>query len=324
MRTQTELQKLFQDYLMKQKFENHPAELYDPMNYMISIGGKRMRAQLVLMSCEIFDCDATKSLSQAMAIELFHNFTLIHDDIMDNAPLRRGHKTVHEKYNHNAAILSGDNMLIYAYQYLLKNSGEKIHSYLVHFNDTAIRVCEGQQLDMNFEKQAIVSVEEYLQMIEMKTAVLVGCALKIGAIAAGANELDSGLIFQVGKELGIAFQLQDDILDSFGDQKLTGKQAGGDIIQNKKTLLLIEALTLADSNQKEELESWLKKKEFSPEEKVKAVLRLYNELGIRKIAEAEMLKHYQSAMSYLSKLEIKEENKLVLKNFAETLLIREY
>jgi geranylgeranyl diphosphate synthase type II len=242
---------------------------------------------------------------------------------MDNAPKRRGQPTVHEKYNYNSAILSGDSMLVYAYEYLIKNSGASIEHLIQLFNKTAVEVCEGQQWDMNFENENTVSVAQYLKMIELKTAVLLGCAMKMGAIIGEANEEDAQRLYEVGKKLGIAFQLQDDVLDSFGDEKKFGKQTGGDIIQNKKTLLLIEAMEEANAEQRIHLTNWIVKKTFDPKEKVKAIMDLYYELNIRDIAEAEMLKYYEDAMLTLDEIDIPEISKTGLRNFAKSLLVRE-
>jgi len=323
MKSIAELQEVFNRYLKKQSFKNQPEELYNPFQYILSLGGKRMRPTMVLLGCEMFSHDAEQALPQAMAIELFHNFSLIHDDIMDKAPLRRGKPTVHEKFNNNTAILSGDVMLVYAYEYLLENSKEKAEQLIRLFNKTAIEVCEGQQFDMNFENDNRVSVNDYLKMIELKTAVLLGCALKMGAIMGGANEDDTNRIYEVGRKLGIAFQLQDDVLDSFGDEKKFGKQPGGDIIQNKKTMLLIETLERATEEQLKVLKFWLDKKEFEPKEKVKAIMDIYYELNIRDIAENEILRYYEEAMLTLDEIDIPEIGKTEIRNFAKSLLVRE-
>ncbi len=323
MKSIAELQEVFNRYLNKQSFRNQPEELYIPFQYILSLGGKRMRPTMVLLGCEMFSHDAEQALPQAMAIELFHNFSLIHDDIMDKAPLRRGKPTVHEKFNNNTAILSGDVMLVYAYEYLLENSKEKAEQLIRLFNKTAIEVCEGQQFDMNFENDNRVSVNDYLKMIELKTAVLLGCALKMGAIMGGANEDDTNRICEVGRKLGIAFQLQDDVLDSFGDEKKFGKQPGGDIIQNKKTMLLIETLEKATEEQLKVLKFWMDKKEFEPKEKVKAIMDIYYELNIRDIAENEILRYYEEAMLTLDEIDIPEIGKTEIRNFAKSLLVRE-
>jgi len=245
MKTLSDLRHLFNENIPYPSFKRDPEELYEPLSYMLELGGKRMRPVLVLLGCEMFSREAERALPQAIAIELFHNFTLIHDDIMDKAPLRRGLPTVHEKYNSNIAILSGDVMLVYAYKNLIQCKKNLIEPVVTLFNQTAVEVCEGQQLDMNFENRNDVSVKEYLKMIKLKTAVLIGCSLQTGAIIGGASAKEAERMYHAGYHLGIAFQLQDDILDSFGDEKKFGKQTGGDIIQNKKTILLIETLNRA-------------------------------------------------------------------------------
>lgn len=323
MKTITELQKLFDGSIPYSSFNRQPNELYEPFRYILKLGGKRMRPVLVLLGCEMFGGKAKKALPQAIAIELFHNFTLIHDDIMDKAPLRRGLPTVHEKFNSNIAILSGDVMLVYAYEQLIQCSRELVKSVVTLFNQTAIKVCEGQQWDMNFENRNDVSAKEYLQMIELKTAVLLGCSLQIGAIIGNASDREAERIYNIGKHLGIAFQLQDDILDSFGETKKFGKQTGGDIIQNKKTLLLIEALNRASGKIKTQLNEWLSRKDFNNVEKVEAVLSIYKQLDIRSVAEKEMQTHYELAMNELDEIKIPEKRKTELRAFAGKLLVRE-
>ncbi len=323
MKKLSDLQKLFSEYIPYDSFNRNPNELYEPFKYILKLGGKRMRPVLVLLGCEMFSRKAEKALPQALAIELFHNFTLIHDDIMDKAPLRRGLPTVHEKYNSNIAILSGDVMLVYAYRNLIQCKRNLIEPVVTLFNQTAIEVCEGQQLDMNFESRNDVSVKEYLNMIKLKTAVLLGCSLQTGAIIGGASEKDAVRMYNAGCHLGIAFQLQDDILDSFGDEKKFGKQTGGDIIQNKKTILLIEAMNRASGETKEKLTEWFSKEKFDAKEKVQDVLAIYKQLNIRAAAEKRMKSHYKSAMDELDKIKIPEGRKSELRKFAEELLVRE-
>lgn len=323
MKKLSDLQKLFNEYIPYDSFNRSPGELYEPFKYILELGGKRMRPVLVLLGCEMFSRKAEQALPQALAIELFHNFTLIHDDIMDKAPLRRGLPTVHEKYNSNIAILSGDVMFVYAYQNLIQCKRNLMEPVVTLFNQTATEVCEGQQLDMNFESRNDVSTKEYLKMIKLKTAVLLGCSLQIGAIIGGASSKDSVRMYNAGCHLGIAFQLQDDILDSFGDEKKFGKQTGGDIIQNKKTILLIEAMNRASGETKRKLIEWFSKKNFDAKEKVKAVLGIYSKLNIRSAAEKRMKSHYRSAMNELDKINISESRKSELREFAAQLLVRE-
>jgi geranylgeranyl diphosphate synthase type II len=318
-----ELQAILAQAVNNQQYPTKPAELYEPISYLMDLGGKRMRPVLLLMSCELFDGDIQKALDPAMAIEVFHNFTLMHDDIMDKAPLRRGNPTVHEKWNANTAILSGDVMLVEGYKLLSNLEPELLKPVFKVFNDTAVGVCEGQQFDMNFESLTEVSIEEYLEMIRLKTAVLLGGALKIGALIAGAGDREADLIYSFGENLGIAFQLQDDLLDVYGDPDKFGKQVGGDILSNKKTYLLIKARELATGANAEELNSWLNKNHFDPVEKVNAVTRIYDELNIRELAKETMQAYAAKAIDQLNAISVPEERKKALREFGEQLLIRE-
>jgi len=318
-----ELQAILAQAVKNQQYPAKPAELYEPISYLMDLGGKRMRPVLLLMSCELFDGDIQKALDPAMAIEVFHNFTLMHDDIMDKAPLRRGNPTVHEKWNANTAILSGDVMLVEGYKLLSNLEPELLKPVFKVFNDTAVGVCEGQQFDMNFESLSEVSIEEYLDMIRLKTAVLLGGALKIGALIAGAGNREADLIYNFGENLGIAFQLQDDLLDVYGDPDKFGKQVGGDILSNKKTYLLIKAKELATGPHAEELNSWLSKTHFEPAEKVNAVTRIYDELNIRELAKETMQAYAAKAIDQLNTIPVPEERKKALREFGEQLLIRE-
>jgi geranylgeranyl diphosphate synthase, type II len=300
-----------------------PKELYEPMQYILSLGGKRMRPLLAYMGNDLFNGKAEDASPAALAVEIFHNFSLVHDDIMDNAPLRRGKATVHEKWNSNIAILSGDGLLVKAYEELAKAKPEHIGALIPLFNKTAIEVCEGQQLDMNFENLSTVSAEEYIHMITLKTAVLLGAALQMGAITANANPQDAQHLYEFGKNIGIAFQLQDDILDVFGDPEKFGKQVGGDIISNKKTWLLIAAQKQAVGNSKTSLEKWIAEKDFDPQEKVDAIKSIYEKLNIREHAEKEMNSFFQLAMLHLNTIIADEEKKAAIKNFAENLMKRD-
>lgn len=302
-----------------------PKELYAPIEYIMALGGKRMRPVLVMLGCDFFDGNPDKALHSAIAIELFHNFTLVHDDIMDKAPLRRGKPTVHEKWNDNIAILSGDAMMVRAYQELCKTESDLLPSLLEIFSDTAAKVCEGQQLDMNYEKLSKVSIVSYLKMIELKTAVLLGGALKMGAIIGGAREEDAKNLFGFGKHIGMAFQLQDDILDVYADEEKFGKQKGGDIIANKKTYLLLKALEMAENNRylKEELQLWVAAPHFDPKEKVEAVTNIYNFLNVKELARKEMQKEYDAAISCLKDIPVADAKKNILIAFADSLMVRE-
>lgn len=318
--------KLFSAHLdtyREQLATQKPYELYAPEDYILSLGGKRLRSLLALVACDLFDKDVKLALNSALAVELFHNFSLIHDDILDSAPLRRGKETVHKKWNTNSAILSGDVMLVKSFNVLQEYGFKEFKKLSTLFGKTAVEVCEGQQMDMNFETQTEVSVENYIQMITYKTAVLLGCSLQMGAINAYASDEAQENLYQFGKHLGIAFQLMDDVLDAFADdtQKF-GKQIGGDIIANKKTFLLLKALELSDTKQKKELQKLLKLKEKDAEKKVSSVLEIYSALDIKNISMKEADKHTKLALNFLEKIEAKKEKKESLKKFALELLNR--
>lgn len=318
-----ELQQIIDKAVKEINYPATPNELYEPIAYLMALGGKRLRPALVLMATDLFGGDIKAATPPALAIEMFHNFTLMHDDIMDNAPLRRGKPTVHEKWSDSVAILSGDVMFVKAYKLMIQVKPEVLISVLDVFNKTAIEVCEGQQIDMNFESRAEVSIDEYLEMIRLKTAVLLGGALKIGALIGDASEKNADLLYKFGENLGLAFQLQDDILDVYGDPEKFGKQVGGDIISNKKTYLLIKALELAKGEDLAVLNDWLSKKDFLPEEKVLAVRALYNQLNIRKLSEEVMHSYAKVALDAFEQIDVDVENKKTLLNFAEMLVERE-
>jgi geranylgeranyl diphosphate synthase type II len=284
------------------KFPKKPENLYEPLTYFLALGGKRVRPLLTLIAADFFNKDIMACLPAATSIELFHNFSLIHDDIMDNAPLRRNKQTVHEKWNNNVAILSGDVLLVKAYQELAKAEKEKAAELQTILSKMAVEVCEGQQLDMDFETKDHVAAIEYMQMIRLKTAVLLGCSLQMGAVCADASATDCDLLYQTGEKLGIAFQLTDDYLDVFGNPNQVGKQVGGDIISNKKTLLLLKALELADANQKKQLQEWLTKKEFNAAEKVQAVKEIFTTLKLEDYLKAEIDFYYNEAIILLKSI----------------------
>lgn len=309
---------------LNENFNKQPAELYQPQQYILSLGGKRIRPLLTLIGCDLFDGDINEAIYAANAVELFHNFSLIHDDIMDNAPLRRGKATVHEKWNHNIGILSGDAMLVTAYKELARCKPEHLPQLFELFNQTAIEVCEGQQFDMNFETLNEVSIDSYINMITLKTAVLLGCSLQMGAIVAGADKETQEHIYNFGKEIGIAFQLKDDVLDVYGDTDKVGKQSGGDIISNKKTFLLLKSLELANENQRDELNGWMSKSTFDKLEKVVAVKSIYDQLNILAISENELNRHYSSALKNLELISCDSQKRSDLLNFAEVLMGREH
>lgn len=318
-------QQQIEEALKDKKYGSNPKELYEPISYIMSLGGKRLRPVLVFIATDIFDGDTSKALHPALAIELFHNFTLVHDDLMDKAPLRRNQPTVHEKWNNNIAILSGDAMMVRAYQELCLADAAMLPQLLEIFSDTAVKVCEGQQYDMNYESMIKVTIQQYIKMIELKTAVLLGGALKIGAVIGGAREEDAQRLYDFGKHIGIAFQLQDDILDVYADAAKFGKQKGGDIIANKKTYLLLKAIEMAESNRymKEELHQWIAAPHFDAKEKVEAVINIYNFLNVKELARTEMQKHYELALTFLKDIPVSEDKKQSLIAFAESLMVRE-
>lgn len=300
-----------------------PIEMYEPMAYILGLGGKRVRPLLTLVACDLFGGHTSKAINAALAVELFHNFSLIHDDILDNAPLRRGSKTVHEKWNRNIAILSGDGMLVSAYSRLAQSYPQHVTELLQLFNQTAIEVCEGQQLDMNFETQNTVSVEDYIHMITNKTAVLLGCSLKMGAICADADKESQEHLYEFGKHVGIAFQILDDVLDVYADDQKFGKQVGGDIISNKKTFLLLKAIELSNEIQLKDLKSLLSNQSIENSEKVKQITDLYNALNIKAIAMEEANLHTDIALRHLEGVKAASGKKEDLKTFALFLLNRE-
>lgn len=310
------------DYLKKAVSKTEPKQLYNPIKYILSLGGKRIRPALTLLVCDFFETNFKKAIPAALAVELFHNFSLIHDDIMDDAPLRRGQKTVHEKWDVNTAILSGDAMLILAYQYF-ENYEPKIFRELARlFSETALQVCEGQQLDMDFETQDKVEVADYLKMIEQKTAVLVGAAMKMGAIVAKASEEDKETMYQFGKNLGIAFQLQDDYLDVFGNPETFGKQVGGDIISNKKTFLYLMAEKSGTFVQSEELAHLFSISPADPTDKIITVREIFTNSKAAEASRLEIEKFSNLAYSLLKEINISEEKKELLRQFGFDLMQR--
>ncbi|MCO6370236.1 polyprenyl synthetase family protein [Roseivirga pacifica] len=317
-----QLVELINKRLSEQQYGQKPQELYEPIRYIMSLGGKRLRPVLVLMAYRLFKDDYETIIDQALAVEVFHNFTLMHDDIMDEAPLRRGKATVHEKWDPNTAILSGDVTLVKAYDMLLDAPGD-LRAIIKNFNVCALGVCEGQQFDMNFEQQPTVSEAEYIDMIRLKTAILLGFGLKLGAMMAGANEKEAQQLYDFGVFVGIGFQLKDDLLDVYADQAKFGKQVGGDIISNKKTFLLLKALELANPEQKAALENWIDKTEFDSEEKVTAVRGIYDEIGIKALTLAKMDEYFRQGFNALNSLDIPQEKKQPLTDLANYLIDRE-
>ena len=321
MKTIEELQFSVREHLKQVHLPNSPQGLYEPINYFFHLGGKRMRPVLLLLATDLFGGEVNEAISSALAVEIFHNFSLVHDDIMDKAPLRRSKPTVHTKWNVNTAILSGDAMLVKAYEQLAYAPREILPELISVFNKTALEVCEGQQFDMDFETQKEVSIPEYINMIRLKTAVLLGGALKMGGIIAHAATSDLDLIYQFGEDLGVAFQVQDDILDVFGDAALFGKQVGGDILSNKKTFLLLTLKEKANQEDQETLTHALT--ELEGKEKINQVIALYQKYDVRNAAELKMEELFQSAMKALASVSVDNNRKIVIQQLAENLMVRE-
>jgi geranylgeranyl diphosphate synthase type II len=302
--------------------KTNPVDLYNPVNYSLEMGGKRLRPVLVLLGFNLLSDNISEALPAAIAIEVFHNFTLLHDDIMDKAEVRRNRPTVHKKFSENGAILSGDVMAFLSYRYLNECNSENIKPVVELFTNTAIEVCEGQQFDMEFEKRMDVSEAEYLEMIRLKTAVLLACSLKTGALLAGANFQIAGSLYEFGINLGLAFQLQDDLLDSFGNQETFGKKIGGDILANKKTFLSINALQNATGNTKSELLEWFTRPNRNPEEKIESVLKIYKQLNIKELTEQKIESYFEKCRKILDAIPVEENKKLQLKEISEKMLKR--
>jgi geranylgeranyl diphosphate synthase, type II len=327
MQTLSQILNQIQIYANSQALVREPKNLYEPIEYILQLGGKKLRPALVLMSYNLFREDLQVALPAGFAIEVFHNFTLMHDDIMDNAPLRRGMPTVHEKYNVNTGILSGDAMLILAYDYLMSVSEDaKIVAKIIKiFNKCAIEVCEGQQFDIDFEKRNDVTISDYLRMIELKTSVLLAAALEIGANLAESSEKDAKNLYEFGRNIGISFQLQDDILDTFGNPATFGKKVGGDIAQNKKTFLFLKSLEMANPAQREALLHWYNTptEENQEVEKISAVKQIFLDAGVLDFANEVKNDYYKTAMQHLEAVEVSTEKKQILRSFAEDLLHRQ-
>ncbi|MCS6821151.1 MAG: polyprenyl synthetase family protein [Microscillaceae bacterium] len=317
------LQALLQSTIQELDFSAQPLELYEPINYIMRLGGKRMRPMLTLLGYQLFGEEVKKALQPALAVEIFHNFTLMHDDIMDKAPLRRNMPTVHHKWNESVAILSGDVMLVKAYETLLQVEDKYLRQVIQKFNQCAIEVCAGQQWDMNFETLPTVTEKQYIEMIRLKTAVLLGFALALGAILAGASQREVQELERLGNFIGIAFQLKDDLLDVYGDTTKFGKQVGGDIIANKKTFLLIKAIELAQKEQRATLNYWLNATQFDKQQKVRAIMQVYDELNIKKITEQKIESFFQQAFQVLDHINAPQERKNNLKEFIQFLIERE-
>ena len=324
MYTADEILNKVNNFIANLSYERKPESLYAPVKYVLSMGGKRIRPTLMLLAYNMFKDDPERILMQAVGLETYHNYTLLHDDLMDHADLRRGHETVHKRWNDNQAVLSGDTMLVLAYERMAQGLTDKLGEVLSLFTQTALEIGEGQQYDIDFETRNDVSEEEYIEMIRLKTSVLLACALKIGAILGGASQTDADNLYKFGEQIGLAFQLQDDYLDVYGDPKVFGKAVGGDIASNKKTYMLINAFNCADDRQRKELQRLIGTEAFDRDEKVAAVTALYNEIGIDKMAKDKMDFFFEQSKRYLDAVSISEERKLELRAYAERMMKRKY
>ena len=322
MNSSLEILQKVNDCLAALPYDRQPASLYDPVRYVLSLGGKRIRPVLMLLSYNLWREHPEDILMPAVGLETYHNYTLLHDDLMDNADMRRGHETVHRRWNANKAILSGDSMLVLAYQRVAQVPADKLMTVLDLFTVTALEIGEGQEYDMSFETRNDVTEDEYIEMIRLKTSVLLACATKMGAVLAGAPQEDAERIYKLGEQLGLAFQLQDDLLDVYGDPKVFGKAIGGDITSNKKTYMLINAFNRANAEQRAELERWVSATEFDRQEKVAAVTRLYDEIGIRQLCEEKINYYFGQARQTLHELNVPEERKHELSLYMDELLHR--
>ena len=304
-------------------YDRTPQSLYAPVKYVLSLGGKRIRPVLMLMGYNLYKEHPEDIMMQALGLETYHNYTLLHDDLMDNADLRRGHETVHKRWDANTAILSGDSMLVLAYQRMQQCDARHLPAVLDLFTETALEIGEGQQYDMDFETRNDVTEDEYIEMIRLKTSVLLACALKIGAILGDASERDADLLYKYGEQVGLAFQLQDDLLDVYGDEKVFGKAIGGDITSNKKTYMLINAVNRADAAQRAELMRWIEAKQFDRQEKIAAVTRLYDEIGIRRLCEEKINYYFEQSKKYLEQVSVADERKTCLRQYTAGLMNRQ-
>ncbi len=322
MFTSKEILDIVSRYIDNLPYNRKPMSLYEPIRYVLSAGGKRIRPSFVLMAYNLFKEDVETALPAATALETYHNYTLLHDDLMDNADVRRGRPTVHKKWNANTAILSGDTMLSLAYQHLANIKPAVLKDAFDLFTETALEVSEGQQYDMEFENRTDVTEDEYIEMIRLKTSVLLACALKMGALVSEASAEDASLLYKFGERVGLAFQLQDDYLDVYGDPKVFGKAIGGDILCNKKTYMLINAYNRADVETRKVLLHWIEAKDFNPQEKIKAVTEIYNKLCIGKLAEEKIKFYFDESCQYLDRISIDDNRKQVLREYTEKMMNR--
>lgn len=322
MYTSNEILQKVNEFLDHLPYDRRPASLYEPIQYVLSLGGKRIRPVLMMLAYNLYREDPENILMQAVAIETYHNYTLLHDDLMDNADMRRGHDTVHKKWDANKAILSGDSMLVLAYQRMQQCDARHLQAVLDIFTETALEIGEGQEYDMAFETRNDVTEDEYIEMIRLKTSVLLACAVQIGALLADAPEDDVKNLYKFGEQLGLAFQLQDDLLDVYGDSKVFGKAIGGDITSNKKTYMLINAVNRANPEQRRELMRWIEAKEFERSEKVKAVTSLYDQIGIRQLCEQKINYYFDECRKYLAKVNVSDERKQMLLDYTDEMMTR--
>ena len=323
MMTSDEILRIVNQGLDSLPYERKPQSLYEPISYVLSLGGKRIRPVLMLLGYNLFKEQPEDILMPALGLETYHNYTLLHDDLMDNADLRRGHQTVHKKWDANTAILSGDSMLVLAYQRVAQCDAARLPQVLSLFTETALEIGEGQQYDMDFETRNDVTEDEYIEMIRLKTSVLLACALKMGAILGGASDRDADLLYRFGEKIGLAFQLQDDLLDVYGDPAVFGKAIGGDITSNKKTYMLINAVNRANDAQRAELMRWIEAKEFDRGEKVAAVTRLYDEIGIRQLCEQKINDYFEQGKQLLEQVSVADERKAQLRQYTNEMMHRE-
>ena len=320
--TSNEILQMVNQYLDQLPYDRQPASLYDPVKYVLSLGGKRIRPVLMLLGYNLWREQPEKILMPACGIETYHNYTLLHDDLMDNADMRRGHETVHRRWDANKAILSGDSMLVLAYQRMQQVPADKLQQVMDIFTVTALEIGEGQEYDMTFETRNDVTEDEYIEMIRLKTSVLLACALKIGALLADAPQEDADRLYRLGEQVGLAFQLQDDLLDVYGDPKVFGKAIGGDITSNKKTYMLINAVNRANDSQRQELDRWLTATTFDRQKKVAAITRLYDEIGIRQLCEEKINHYFELARKTLAEINVPVERKQALSDYMNELLHR--
>lgn len=323
MLTSQEILSMVNSFIDELPYERKPQSLYEPIRYVLSIGGKRIRPVLMLLAYNLYKDEPKDILMTACGLETYHNYTLLHDDLMDNADVRRGKPTVHRKWDANTAILSGDSMLVMAYHRIAQCPPSKLKPVLDLFTETALQIGEGQQYDMDFENRNDVTEDEYIEMIRLKTSVLLACAVKIGAILADAPANDADNLYAFGEQMGLAFQLQDDLLDVYGDPQVFGKATGGDITSNKKTYMLINAFQRANEEQRKELMRWCNAKEFDRDEKIKAVTELYNKIGIRSLCETKINHYFEESMKFLDKVSVPEEHKEQLRKYTLEMMKRD-